>query len=43
MIDWTKICSGCGECCGPVPFEEGFLLQNVHKYQEQPLEIEAMI
>ena len=18
--DWTAICAGCGECCGPVPF-----------------------
>ncbi len=21
-IDWTKLCEGCGECCGPVPFEQ---------------------
>ena len=43
MIDWAKICSGCGDCCGPVPFEESFLLQNAHKYQEQPIEIEEML
>lgn len=42
MIEWAKICEGCGKCCGPMPFPENFLLQNAHKYQEQPIEIEEM-
>ena len=37
ILNWTIICSGCGECCGPVPFTEKFLLENAHLYQEQPL------
>ena len=20
-INWTKLCEGCGECCGPIPFK----------------------
>lgn len=43
MINWAKVCKGCGECCGPVPFPENFLLLNAHKYQEQPTEIEEML
>ena len=39
MIDWEKICKGCGQCCGPVPFSEKFLLLNKEKYQENPVDL----
>ncbi len=40
MINWENICKGCGECCGPIPFEQSFLLSNKHLYQEQPVGID---
>ena len=30
-INWKRICRGCGECCGPVPFERSFYMANKHK------------
>ena len=41
-MDWQKICEGCGECCGPIPFAPEFLLQNTDKYQELPEELSDM-
>jgi len=41
-INWENICKGCGECCGPVPFPPEFLMQNTHKYQEQPIELSSI-
>jgi len=27
-IDWENLCSGCGECCGPVPISLGIVESN---------------
>lgn len=25
-MDWKEFCKGCGNCCGPLPFDYGFYL-----------------
>lgn len=32
-VDWSRVCAGCGECCGPVPFPIKFLEDNKDKMQ----------
>ena len=32
-IDWSEICKGCGECCGPVPFTPGKFAELEHHAQ----------
>ena len=31
--DWSKLCEGCGECCGPVPFTRQFIKNHKEKIQ----------
>ena len=33
MINWKKVCKGCGKCCGPVPFEISRYHNNKDKVQ----------
>ena len=39
-IDWTVLCTGCGDCCGPVPFLPTWWARNKHRalrpYREMP-------
>lgn len=32
-VDWLKVCAGCHDCCGPVPFSIGFLKAHKAKMQ----------
>lgn len=33
MVDWKELCKGCGKCCGPVLFPNGFIHWNKDKIQ----------
>ena len=39
-INWTALCAGCGECCGPTPFSPTWWAGNKHRalrpYTELP-------
>lgn len=34
-MDWTELCKGCGECCGPVPLDRTLFEKNKHLTQKK--------
>jgi uncharacterized protein len=42
-INWAVLCSGCGECCGPVPFPADDWARLQHKLVTAPVRLEEVL